>query len=81
MTIERYRFNTHVQDNDHYVTDLCLIAKNCSFGELEDELIKDRIVCAVNSDNVKQQFVTSLYTKLSQCAGQLSNPKSTFITY
>ena len=39
-----------------YVTGLRLIAKNCSFGDLENELIRDRIVHGVNSDDVKQQL-------------------------
>ena len=61
VIIERYRFNTLVQDKaepiDRYVTGLRLIAKNCSFGDLEDELIRDRKVCGVNSDDVKQQLL------------------------
>ena len=61
VTVERYRFNTQVQDKaesiDRYVTGLRLIAKNCSFGNLEDELIRDKIVCGVNSDDVKQQLL------------------------
>ena len=61
VTVERYRFNTQVQDKaesiDRYVTGLRLIAKNCSFGNLEDELIRDRILCGVNSDDVKQQLL------------------------
>ena len=42
---------------DRYVTGLRLIAKNCNFRDLEDELIRDRIVCGVNSDDVKQQLL------------------------
>ena len=61
VTVERYHFNTRVQDKgeqiDRYITDLRLIAKNCSFGELEHELIRDRVVCGINSDDVKQQLL------------------------
>ena len=61
VIVERYWFNTRVQDKaesiDQYVTGLWLIAKNCSFRDLEDELIRDRIVCGVNSDDVKQQLL------------------------
>ena len=32
-------------------------AKNCSYENLEDELIRDRIVCSINLDNVKQQLL------------------------
>ena len=45
VTIERYRFNTRVQGRqetiDQYMTELRLIAKNCSFGNLEDQLVRD----------------------------------------
>ena len=55
VIVERYQFNTQVQDKaesiDRYVTGLQLIAKNCSFRDLEDELIRDRTVCGVNSDD------------------------------
>ena len=41
LTIERYRFNTRAQGRgetiDQYVTELRLIAKNCKFGNLENE--------------------------------------------
>ena len=61
VTIERYHFNMRMQDKaepiDQYITDLRLIAKNCSFGDLEDELIRDRIICGVNSNDVKQQLL------------------------
>ena len=61
VTVERHQFNTRVQDKveqiDRYVTNLRLSAKNCSFGNLENELIRDRIVYGVNSDDVKQQLL------------------------
>ena len=61
MTVERHQFNTRVQDKveqiDRYVTDLWLSAKNCSFRNLDNELIRDRIVCGVNLDDVKQQLL------------------------
>jgi len=55
VTIERYRFNTRAQRKeetiDQYVLEMRLIAKNCAcgFGNLEDQLIRDRIVCGTNS--------------------------------
>ena len=59
VTIERYHFNTRAQGRgetiDQYVTELRLIAKNCKFGNLENELIRDRIVCGTSSDDVRQR--------------------------
>ena len=58
MTVKRYHFNTRVQNREEtiekYVTELQL--HNCkisSFGELKDNLIRDRIICGVNSEDVK----------------------------
>ena len=45
MIIKRYHFNTCVQGRqetvDLYIIELRLIAKNCSFDELENELVRD----------------------------------------
>ena len=57
VTIERYRFNTRVQGRqeniDQYTTELRLITKNCSFGDLENQLVRDRLVCGTNSEEVR----------------------------
>jgi hypothetical protein len=56
--MERYKFNTRVQRKDEtadqYVTELKLIAKNCNFGSLEDELIRDCLVYGTNSERIKE---------------------------
>ena len=59
--MERYKFNTRVQRKDEtadqYVTELKLIAKNCNFGSLEDELIRDRLVYGTNSERIKERLL------------------------
>lgn len=61
VTVERHKFNTRYQHKtesiDQYVTDLRLIAQNCKFEALTDELIKDRIVCGTNSEKVKERLL------------------------
>ena len=37
--------------------ELRLIAKNCGFGNLEDQLIRDRIVCGTCSEDVRQRLL------------------------
>ena len=48
-TFERYTFNICVQQEsetiDAYVSKLRKLAKTCNYGELEESLIRDRIVC------------------------------------
>jgi hypothetical protein len=59
--MQRYKFNTRVQrDNetaDQYVTELKLLAKNCSFGSLEDKLIRDRVVYGIKSERVRERLL------------------------
>ncbi|CAC5418952.1 unnamed protein product [Mytilus coruscus] len=61
VTVIRHRFNTRVQNSsesiDQYLTDLKLIAKNCEFEHLKDGLIRDRIVCGMNSSRVKERLI------------------------
>ena len=61
VIMERYKFNTRTQQKDEtadqYVTELKLIAKNCNFGSLEDELIRDRLVYGSNSERVKERLL------------------------
>eukprot|EP00731_Ephydatia_muelleri_P001018 Em0001g1018a len=61
VTVERYKFNTRMQaaeeSIDQFVTALRLIAKDCDFKLLEDDLIRDRIVCGTNSDRVKERLL------------------------
>jgi len=56
VMIERYRFNMRIQAKeetiDQYLTEIKLIVKNCSFNELKNQLVRDRIVCGTNSEEV-----------------------------
>ena len=84
VTIERYRFNTRSQASgetiDQYVTELRLIAKNCKFGNLENELIRDRIVCGTVSDDVRQRLLRvedlTLDKALSICRADAESKQS-----
>jgi transposase InsO family protein len=57
----RHRFNTKFQGEgesiDQFVTELKTLAKNCKFGEICDELIRDRIVVGVNNDKIKERLL------------------------
>ena len=59
--MERYKFNTRTQGKseaiDQFVTDLRNMSKNCAFGAIADELIRDRIVCGTNSERVKERLL------------------------
>ena len=61
VIMERYKFNARTQQKDEtanqYVAELKLIAKNCNFGSLEDELIRDRLVYRTNSERAKERLL------------------------
>ena len=45
------------QQKDETADELKLIAKNCNFGSLEDELIRDRLVYGTYSERVKERLL------------------------
>ena len=58
---ERHVFNTRHQQAgetiDQYLTDLKKKAKSCEFGDLNDSLIKDRVVCGILSDKNRARLL------------------------
>ena len=54
LTFKRHLFHTRKQGRSEsinsVVTDLKNIARKCEFGDLDRDLIKDRIVCGIQSD-------------------------------
>ena len=76
ITIERYHFNSRTQEKnesfDQYVTELKLIARNCRFGDLENELIRDRVICGIQSDEVRQHLLRADNLTLDKCLKILS---------
>ena len=61
LTYIRHVFFTRVQCEgekfERYLTDLKSKADECEFGELKDSLIKDRIVCGVRNDVVRERLL------------------------
>lgn len=59
-TYERYIFNSCTQNGrtiDAIVTDLRSKAKTCEFGDLQDSLIRDRIVCGIDDNNTRERLL------------------------
>ena len=59
--MERHVFNIRNQlpqeDTQSYITALRILASSCEFGELNDELIRDRLVCGIRSNVVRKQLL------------------------
>ena len=59
-TYKRYIFNSCTQNGrtiDAFVTDLRSKAKTCEFGDLQDSLIRDRIVCGIDDNNTRERLL------------------------
>ena len=70
---ERYCFNKRSQEPgesiDHYVTELKICAKNCVYGDLEAELISDRMICGVEDDRLRDRLLRCDEEKLTPQKG------------
>ena len=70
LTLERYRFNTRTQSEnetlDEFITELTKLAKRCQYGTLEEEMIRDRLVCGIKKPIVKERLLREAELNLSQ---------------
>lgn len=61
VTLLRYKFFTRNQEDgetmQQYVTALRLLSRNCGFVTLQEDLIKDRIVCGVRSATIRDRLL------------------------
>ena len=75
ITYERYMFNIRAQEEnesiDSFITDLRKKAKNCKYGQLHDELVRDRIICGITDDILRGRLLRmddpSLEEVINQC--------------
>ena len=61
VTMEHHKFNTCMQQRGEsiqsFVADLKNKASACEFGELKDEMIKDRLVCGVENQRLRRNVL------------------------
>ena len=60
-TFERYKFNSRNQENGEpielYVAELRKMAKSCNYRDLEESLIRDRVVLGVPDVSVRKRLL------------------------
>ena len=70
VVYERYVFNTCVQTNDEsvqsYVTRLRKLATSCEYGELTDDLIRDRLVIGLKHNGEKVRLLREKHLDLKK---------------
>lgn len=80
-TYERHKFFTRVQRSDEtidqYVTELRTMAKNCEFGDLVDSLIRDRIICGVPDNALKERLLRTVDLTLDKALATCRAAEST----
>ena len=66
---ERHRFNTRIQNKeenfDTFLTDIRNIVINCEYGTLEDDLLKDRIIAGIYSEELKSKLLKLNYDNVT----------------
>lgn len=70
-TVIRHMFNMRIQKQgesiDSFVTDLKKLSKDCNFGDLKESLIRDRIVCGVLDQKVRERLLRESTLDLENC--------------
>ena len=65
----RCKFNTRDQRSDENIdqyVELRRLANDCSYGELLEEIIRDRIVCGTNNPQIKEKHLQAETLDLSR---------------
>ena len=61
IIVERHKFKTRNQregeTTEAYITDLKKLANQCEYGNLRNDLIRDRIVCGIKNENTRRQML------------------------
>ncbi|XP_072021728.1 uncharacterized protein [Amphiura filiformis] len=67
---ERYKFNSSIQGDDSfdaYLVKLRALAATCEYGELLNELIRDRIVCGIKDNALRKRLLQEADLSLDKC--------------
>ena len=70
VTVARYRFfscsRTHSESVQDFVARLRQLPRDCKFESFLDEMIRDRLVCGVNSDPIQRRLLAEAELTLPQ---------------
>ncbi|XP_032241511.2 uncharacterized protein K02A2.6-like [Nematostella vectensis] len=68
---ERYLFNRRNQENgesvESFIAALRSLAKTCNYGELQDGMIRDRIVVGIADNSIRKKLLTEAKLTLAKC--------------
>ena len=68
---ERYKFHNRSQEPcetiDAYATAVRTLADTCSFGNLKEEMIRDRLVCGISDNGLRKKLLQESQLTLEKC--------------
>ena len=70
ITVVRYQFNTYQQTTESmesYIRELRQRIAYCSYSNMEDDLLCDRLVCGVKDDTLRDKLLQTPNLTLQQC--------------
>ncbi|XP_070537048.1 uncharacterized protein [Ptychodera flava] len=80
---ERYVFNNRAQEQEEsieaYASVLRGLATTCNYGTLNDELIRDRIVCGLRENSVRRKLLQEADLTLTKCLDICKAAESTTV--
>jgi hypothetical protein len=73
-TYERYKFNKRDQEQsetiDTYVASIRTLSKTCNYGEIEESLIRDRIVIGIKDNTTRKKLLQDHKLKLKKISNE-----------
>ena len=61
VTVQRFKFNSRAHQVEEtvstYVSELRSIAEHCNFGESLDDMLRDRLVCGMNNEQIQRRLL------------------------
>ena len=77
---ERARFNRRVQQEgesvDDFIIDLYSLAEHCQYGQLHDEMVRDRIVVGIKDSKLSEKLQIDNELALEKAISLARNSKS-----
>ena len=67
VTVSTSVIKKSVRQSMQYVTSLRTLAKTCNFGQLENDLIRDRVVMGIRDNTTRKKLLQVAKLSLSQC--------------
>ena len=70
ITVVRHRFHTYNQNNesmDTYIRELKARVVDCNYGQLEDSLLCDRLICGVSDEKLREKLLQTDDMTMEKC--------------